>query len=213
MNTYRKYCPNVFVAQCEEEHQKSDVITIITKYGKENDHVIHNLVAKKGEFFFYSITRSDGFDSQERAQNRAYKLSSYAESASRRSDEWSKKADEGKDFLSMGEPIKVGHHSEHAHRALLERNWNRMSNAIEEGKKAESYESRIAYWEKLSEKIDLSMPESMEFFKAQLEEAAEYHKGLKDGTIERKHSYSLTYANKRCNDLKDKVKTALVLWG
>lgn len=31
MNTYRKYCPNVFVAQCTEQHQKGDIITIETK--------------------------------------------------------------------------------------------------------------------------------------------------------------------------------------
>ena len=28
MNIYRKYCPNVFVAQCEEEHKKGDTIMI-----------------------------------------------------------------------------------------------------------------------------------------------------------------------------------------
>jgi len=26
MNTYKKYCPNVFVAQCEEKHEKGDTI-------------------------------------------------------------------------------------------------------------------------------------------------------------------------------------------
>ena len=34
MNIYRKYCPNVFVAQCEEEHKKGDTIIVETKYGK-----------------------------------------------------------------------------------------------------------------------------------------------------------------------------------
>ena len=37
MNTYMKYCPNVFVAKCEEKHQKGEVIIITTKYGKENE--------------------------------------------------------------------------------------------------------------------------------------------------------------------------------
>ena len=26
MNTYKKYCPNVFVAQCEEKHEKGETI-------------------------------------------------------------------------------------------------------------------------------------------------------------------------------------------
>jgi hypothetical protein len=37
MNTYKKYCPNVFVAQCEEKHEKGDAIIVVTKYGKENE--------------------------------------------------------------------------------------------------------------------------------------------------------------------------------
>lgn len=35
MNTYAKYCPNVFLAKCEEQYQKGDIITVTTKYGKE----------------------------------------------------------------------------------------------------------------------------------------------------------------------------------
>ena len=30
-------------------------------------------------------------------------------------------SNEGKEFLVMGEPIKIGHHSEKRHRALIER--------------------------------------------------------------------------------------------
>ena len=37
-----------------------------------------------------------------------------------------KKSNEGSEFLSLGEPIKVGHHSANRHRALIERNWDRM---------------------------------------------------------------------------------------
>ena len=35
-----------------------------------------------------------------------------------------------------------------------------------------------------------------------IEKATAHHKGLKDGTIERTHSYSLTYAKKEVNELK-----------
>lgn len=212
MNTYRKYCPNVFVAQCEQEYQKGDIITITTKYGKENEHVIHNLVGKNNELFFYSITRADGYDNQVRAQNKVDKLNQYADNAEQRSDAWREKSNEGKDFLVLAEPIKVGHHSEKKHRALIERNWNRFSNAMTELQKAEAYRERTAYWESMANKIDLSMPESIEFFEVQLEEATEYQKGLKDGSIKREHSFSLTYATKKVKDLTDKVQTAKKLW-
>jgi len=216
MNTYMKYCPNVFVAQCTEQHEKGEVIQVTTKYGKENDCIIHNFVGytgtKEEPFYCYSITRLDGYDSQERAKNKVEKLNRCADNADKKGEAWREKSNEGKDFLSLGEPIKVGHHSEKRHRALIERNWNRMGNAVEEFKKADTYRERTAYWERMADKIDLSIPESLEFFEIQLEEATIYHKGLKDGTIPRTHSYSLTYAGKRVKDLKAKCEIALKLW-
>jgi len=213
MNTYKKYCPNVFVAQCEEEYQKGDTIIVETRRGKENEHIVHNYLGQRNGLFYYSITRADGFNNQERAKNKVDKLNGWAASAEKRSEDWIEKSNEGRDFLALGEPIKVGHHSEKKHRALIERNWNRMANAMSEREKAEAYRDRTAYWEEMANKVDLSMPESLEFFKVQLEEATEYHKGLKDGSIERSHSYSLTYAKKRVNELTKKYNTAVKLWG
>jgi len=213
MNIYRKYCPNVYVAQCDEEHKKGDIIVVRTRHGKENKHIVHNLVGKKDGLYFYSITRTDGYDNRERAQKKVEKLQNWADSAEKRSREWVEKSTEGRDFLALGEPIKIGHHSEKRHRALIDRNWNRMTKAMDEQKRAEAYRDRINYWEKMANKIDLSMPESLEFFKIQLEEAIEYHKGLKNGTIKREHAYSLTYAKKRVNELKKKYDIAVKLWG
>ena len=36
-NTYSKYCPNVFLAKCDERHEKGETIVLTTKYGKENE--------------------------------------------------------------------------------------------------------------------------------------------------------------------------------
>jgi hypothetical protein len=212
MNTYKKYCPNVFLAQCEEEYQKGDTIIVETKYGKENEHIVHNLVGKRDGYFLYSITRKDGFNNQERAKNKVDKLNSWADSADKKSDNAYKASNKDRDFLSLGEPIKVGHHSEKRHRKAIEQAQNNMSKSVEHADKAEQYRQRTAYWESMANKIDLSMPESLGFFKAQLDEATEYHKGLKDGSIKREHSFSLTYAKKKCNELKDKHDTALILW-
>jgi hypothetical protein len=62
--------------------------------------------------FLYSITRADGYNTQERAKAKAEKYSSYAASAEKKSTEYYEASHEGRDFLALGEPIKVGHHSE-----------------------------------------------------------------------------------------------------
>ena len=216
MNTYKKYCPNVFVAQCEEKHEKGEIIIVTTKYGKEHECIVHNFVGytgtKEKPMYLYSITRADGFNNQERAKRKVEKLNNWADNATKRGNDWREKSNEGKDFLALAEPIKVGHHSEKRHRALIERNWNRMSNAMEEFKKADAYRERTAYWESMANKIDLSMPESLEFFAIQLEEAKEYHQFLKDNPAERPHGMSLSYASKKVKDLKSKYETAVKLW-
>ena len=212
MNTYAKYTANVFVAKCDEKHEKGDVIILTTKYGKEHDCIVFNYLLEKDGFYYYSIVRADGFNAQEFARRRAEKLQNASLNAEKKADEYWEASNEGRDFLSLGEPIKVGHHSEKKHRALIERNHARIEKAIDLGKKAESYESRIDYWESKSNDINLSMPESIDYFEYKLEKAIARHEGLKNGTIEREHSFSLTYAKKEVNELQDKVKIAKKLW-
>ena len=216
MNIYKKYCPNVFVAACDEEYKKGDIIEVVTRYEKMHKCIVHNFVGFMGtkEFplYCYSIIRCDGFNSQVRAERRAQKLNELSEKAKNKSNEFYEASKEGHDFLALGEPIKVGHHSEKRHRALIERNNSRMRKSIEEIDKSSDYKARSKYWEDLSNKIDLSMPESIVFFQSQLEKAQEYHKGLKDGSIAKAHSYSLAYAKKKVNDLTKKVEIAKKLW-
>ena len=214
MNTFKKYCPNVFVAQCEEKHEKGEVITLQTKYGKEVENEVHNFLGKtKDGMFLYSITRTDGTNSQKRAEAKAKRIDGYATNAEKRSDEYYNASQEGRDFLALGEPIKIGHHSERRHRKLIERNWERMGKSVAESEKAKEYKRRAAYWSERANKIDLSMPDSLEYFEEELRKAKEYHKFLKENPNERPHSMSLQYANKKVKDLKSNVETAIKLWG
>ena len=214
MNTYKKYCPNVFVAQCTEQHQKGDIITIETKYGKEVENEIHNFLGKtKDGHFLYSITRTDGTNSQTRAAAKAERIEGYAANAEKRATAYYEASKEGRDFLVLGEPIKVGHHSERRHRKLIERNWERMGKSVAESEKAKEYERRAEYWKDKASKIDLSMPDSLEYFEFKLEEAKKKHQFLKDNPDKRPHSMSLQYANKEVKELQDKVETAIRLWG
>lgn len=212
-NTYVKYCPNVFVAKCPEKHEKGEVITLSTKYGKEHECIVFNLVCEgKDGFFYYSIVRADGYNVQERAKAKAERYSRWAASAEKRSEQYYIASQEGREFLSLGEPIKVGHHSERRHRALIERNWNRMGKSVAESEKAEQHESKAEYWERKAKDINLSMPESIEYFEYKVEKCREYHEGLKSGKYPRQHSFSLTYAKKELNEAEKNLQTAKKLW-
>lgn len=212
MNAYYKYCPNVFLAQCDAQHEKGETITVETKYGKENECIVFNLIAQKGDFWYYSIVRADGFNRQQWAQNRADRLNRASANAEKVSNAAYEASSEGRDFLVLAEPIKIGHHSEKRHRALIQRNHDRMNKSVKFQDKADTYAERASYWESLVNDINLSMPESVEYFEFKLEEAQAKHEGLKDGTIERSHSFSLTYAKKAVNEAEKNLKLAKLLW-
>lgn len=212
MNTYYKYQPNVFLAKCTERYKKGDVITVETKYGKQNENIVFNLIFQKDGFFYHSIVRADGYNVQERAKAKAERYSKWAASAENKSNEAWKASHEGADFLSLGEPIKIGHHSEKRHRALIERNHNRMSKSVEMSKLAEQHEYKADYWKRKENDINLSMPESVEYYEYKLEAAKMKHEGLKNGSIERSHSFSLTYSKKEVNDAQRNLDLAKKLW-
>ena len=56
------------------------------------------------------------------------------------------------------------------------------------------------------------MPESVDYFEFELEKAKLKHEGMKNGTIEREHSFSLTYAKKEVNEMTSKLELAKRLW-
>jgi hypothetical protein len=209
MNVFKKYCPNVWVAQCDEKHDKGEVIVLETQYGKEVECEVYNLVAEKNDKFYYSIVR---LEEKSRAEKKAEKYRNSQAAHEKKSFEWYKKSQEGAEFLKLGEPIKVGHHSERRHRALIERNWQRAGNSVKEQTIADERARKAEYWEGKAEEINLSMPQSIEYFVAQLEKAKARQKGLKDGTIKREYSYDLTYATKAVKELTEKVEIARKLW-
>ncbi len=219
MNTYKKYCPNVFVASCEERHEKGDLIELTTKYNKVHECEVHNFLGitgtKEEPRFLYSITRTDGFNHQKRAENKAEKLKGYAINAAKRSNEAYNKADlsEKNTGIVFGQPILVGHHSERKHRKTIERAHNAMNKSIEERDKADTYINRADYWKKQADKINLSMPESLAFYAFNLDKAQKEHQKLKENPKLRTHNYSLTYAKKVVNENKRKFDIAVQLWG
>jgi hypothetical protein len=213
MNTYIKFAPNVFLAKCTEKHEKSEIIPVTTKYGKENECIVFNLIGQKDGYFYYSIVRADGFNSQEWAARKAEKLATAFTNAEQKSNEYYHRSHEMVENIPLGQPILVGHYSEKGHRRLLDKSWAAMGKSVEFSDKAKEYEDRIEYWQSRANAINLSMPESIEFYEFELERAKVKHEGLKNGTIERTHSFSLTYAKKEVNEVEKKLKLARQLWG
>lgn len=213
MNTYYKYVPNVFLAKCDEKHERGEEIAVTTKYGKENDCIIFNLIFERDGFYYYSIVRSDGFNVQEWAKRKAERRREWAASAERKGREYYERSNKDRDFLSLGEPIKVGHHSEKRHRKMIEDAWNNMGKSVSFNDKVSEHERVAEYWEAKANTINLSMPESIDFYEQRLEVAKEYHEGIKSGKYPRDHSYSLAYAKKEVNELQKKYELAKKLWG
>jgi hypothetical protein len=87
-----------------------------------------------------------------------------------------------------------------------------MGKSVEFADKAKEYESKAEYWASRANTINLSMPESLDYYEFELEKAKAKHEGLKNGSIERSHSFSLTYAKKEVNELEKKIALAKKLW-
>lgn len=211
MNKFIKYCPNVWVAECEDEYKKGDLIFLETKYGKQVECEVYNFLGySRNKNRVYSVVRTE---EKSYAERKAEKYNNSALKNIAKSNEKWEQSQEGKDFLSLAEPIKIGHSSEKRHRALIERNRNRMAKAVEFENKAKEQQRKAEYWEAKAKEITLAMPESLEYFEYELEKAEKHHKELKDNPEKRQHSYDLTYAKKYVNELKKKVEIAKVLWG
>lgn len=212
---YVKYCPNVFVAKCEKEHQKGDIVEIETRSGNVHECEIWNFLghSRKDGKPLYSITRTDGTNKATIAARRAERRREWAEKAEERSTQYFQRSEDAVAGIVPGQPILVGHHSEKRHRAALDRSWNAMGKSVAESEKAEAHNEKAEYWERKAEDITLDMPESLEYFKEQLAKAEEYHAGVKSGKYPREHAYTLTYAKKRVNEMAEKVKIATKLWG
>ena len=59
--TYIKYCPNVFLAKCEAQHEKGEIINVETRRGDLHECEVHNFIGRtKDGCYAYSITRTDG---------------------------------------------------------------------------------------------------------------------------------------------------------
>lgn len=208
MNKFVKYCPSVWVVRSDELYEKGDIIEVQTGRGRFVEREIFKRLGERNGSFFYSVI----IVGKSFAEKKAEKYEEFAQRAEERAAAWYEKAQEGREFLALAEPIKVGHHSERRHRALIDRNYRRMGNSVRESELAEEHKRKAEYWRSKKEEINLSMPESLEYFKAELEKAQQIYEGMKNGTIQREHSMSLSYARNKVKKLEKNLNFAKFLW-
>ena len=213
MNVYKKYCPNVFLAESDEELARGDKITMTTKYGKENECIIWNKIFERNGKYYYSITRVDGYNVQERAKQKAEKYNEWKKSAMEKADAHYNASTEAVKDIPFGQPILVDHYSAKKHRAALKKSDDNMRKCVALISKAAEHENKAEYWERMEGKIDLSMPESIEYYAHRLQEAKRIHSGLKDGSIPREYGMQLQYAKNAVNEAQKNYDIALKLWG
>jgi hypothetical protein len=205
---------NVWLAQTLEDYNKGDIIIMTNRHGKEKEYKIHNLYSSKERsrsgHNYYSITPIEDKNYYER---KAERMEQAIKNSLKKSDEYYEKSNKGSDFLCLGEPIKIGHHSEKRHRKLIESNHKAMGKCIEFKDKAQEQIYKLEYYESMKDHIDLSMPDSLEFYQNSLETLEQKHKFLKDNPKERSHAFSLAYAKKEVKECKERIELAIKLWG
>jgi hypothetical protein len=206
--TYSKYCPNVWLAKTTATKTKGDTIEVANKYGKTTIHIVHNLIYSKAGYNYYSTERTG----ETYAERRAKRYETAAGKTEQTAEQYYTKSNKDRDFLVLGEPIKIGHHSERKHRKAFEDAHRNMRKYIENLDKAREQERKAEFWAMKAEEINLSSPESVDFFTAKLEKAIELQQEYKSGKRPQEHSFSLTYATKSVKDLREKLEIARKLW-
>lgn len=214
-NILIKYTSNpiVFCLQSQEIYKKDDVVKYTTKYGKEIELIIYKLIFTKNGFNYYSYLRADGKNRKTILENKIEKRKEWAEARENKSNQYFEASKEGADFLALAEPIKIGHHSESKHRALIERNWNRMGKCVENSDKAKEHLEKAENLEAmLNSELPLDTPDCLDEIAVRLKKAEELHLFYKNNLEKRPHSFALTYAKKKVNDLTKKLDIAKNLW-
>jgi rubrerythrin len=133
--------PFWFVAS-EDDFSAGESVIIQLKYGGESKETICKYLGKSsrsGEKIYSIIPNNK---TRNKKENRLEKRLNWVGSAENKSNEYYKKNTQYRDFLSLAEPIKIGHHSEKRHRGIFEKYENNMRKSIEFDEKAELHKEK-----------------------------------------------------------------------
>jgi hypothetical protein len=170
----------------EKEFEPGSDVEIELKWGGTDERIIAKKVGAKDGKNIYTLIPNN--KSRNKKEKRAERYSAWSDKNTEKSNERYNANDIYRDFLSLGEPIKVGHHSEKRHRGIFNKYDNNMRKSIEFSDKAESQASRAEGIKKQLESIiyldDFDVINRLELKIAGLEERRdkikEYNKENKD---------------------------------
>lgn len=210
-NTYKKYTAGVYCMQSDNaDYQHNDSAIITTKRGKEISVIVWKKLFSKGDFTYYSVIREDGYNRAAHLRKKADKRLDQAARQKRLSDECYVKSNKDRDFLVLGEPIKIGHHSEKRHRKAYEDANKYMGKSVFASDRAKELKSKaetLAY--NAESQINLDTPESLELLK----ERVTYLENQREEIKSRPHqSYQLSNLGANIRRYKERLETAKKLW-
>lgn len=116
---------------------------------------------------------------KERQEARANRYRELAEKANKQSNEASKLSHSMVEHIPLGQPILVGHHSERAHRSLLDRSWNTLGKSVKLSEKAEYFEQKAAAAEN-NDAIYLGDDDAVERLEAKLADLEKKQEMMKE---------------------------------
>lgn len=210
-NTFKKYTAGVYCMESDNSNlQHGDEAIITTRRGKEVEVIVWKRLCQKNDKTYYSVVRCDGFNRTEWTRRRMERAERSAAKNEQISADFFEKSKEGHDFLVLGEPIKVGHHSEKKHRALIERNHKRMEKAVEAMRKVEGYQDKAdTLQRRLAKEINLDTPDSLEQLKQRVEDLETQRQAIKSREHER---WELSNLGANIRRYKKRLETAQELW-
>lgn len=211
---FKKYTSGYYCLQHPDTGlQHGDQVTVTTRYGKEVECTIWKKLgnSKAGEGAYYSHVRNDGFNRKEWMKRKAERATNAAERQNNLSDEYFAKSQKDRDFLTLGEPIKVGHHSEKRHRKIINQAQENTGKMVAASKKAERYTDKAEELEsRINCEINIDTPESLELLKQRVADLTEKRDALK--ASKKYETWQLSNLGANIRRYKERLETAKKLW-
>lgn len=212
MENIFKKISGVFLMESDNADFKHlDETEIKTKYGKVIEVIVWKKIGSKDGKNYYSVIRGDGLNRSAWLAKKAERRLATAEKLKQKSDEYYDKSRKDHDFLVLGEPIKVGHHSEKRHRRAIEEAQNNMSKSCLAANKAREYEFKAETLQhRLEKEINLDTPESVGLLVERLEYLERQRQDLKNDNETAPCQLKNLGANIR--RYRERLETAKKLW-
>lgn len=211
MEQFTKYCAGVYCLQTDKDNlEHGEAVEVTTRRGKTVTVIVWKKVLTKNGASYYSYIREDGLDRKGWQARKVERLQNAAERQRKLSDMYFNKSNEHRDFLSLCEPIKVGHHSEKRHRRIIEQAYNNMGKSVAADEKAKDQLGRAAEIEsRLSYEINLDTPDSIPQLMQRLDDLEAKRECIKSRAHE---SWELSNLRANIRRYKQRLATAWKLW-